>query len=153
MAKAKTTEVAMVRVPVEYEGLVLYAERDGNVLNARSSFIAQVPVRGRSLPQNSLWGVWYPKIGKAVGQTAEEVKRECKLLYGVPILCADDEGFRRMWFAKFDNDNYVQQLFLMRYLPVTSLMSKAQGSIYTETLQREYAKRQIILYNNGRQHY
>lgn len=135
----------MVRVPVDYEGLALYAERDGNVLNNRSSFIAQVPVRGRSLPQNNLWGVWYGLIGKQVGQTPEEVKRECKLLYAVPILCAEDEGFRRVWAAKFANDTYEQKLYMMRLLPVTSILSKGQGMIYTETLQREYAKQSIIL--------
>ena len=145
MAKPKTTDATMVIVPVQYEGLTLYTERDGNILNGRKSFIAAIPVNGRSLPQNNLWAVWYPLIGKQVGQSAEEVKRECKLLYAVPILCAEDEGFRRMWFAKFDNDTYKQKLFLMRYLPVTSLLSKAQGMIYTETLQREYARQNINL--------
>jgi len=145
MSKPKTTEVAMVSVPVDYEGLTLYAERDGNVLNNRKSFIAQVPVRGRSLPQNSLWAVWYGMIGKQVGQSTEEVKRECKLLYAVPILCAEDEGFRRVWAAKFADDTYEQQLYMMRLLPVTSILSRGQGSIYTETLQREYAKQNIVL--------
>jgi len=33
----------------------------------------------------------------------------------------------------------------MKYLPVTSLFNRGQGSVYTETLQREYAKLNIIL--------
>ena len=145
MSKPKTTDVVMVQVPVQYEGLTLYAERDGNVLNGRKSFLAAVPVKGRSLPQNNLWGAWYGMIGKEVGQSPEEVKRECKLLWGVPILCAEDEAFRRVWLAKFENDTYEQRLFMMRYLPVTSLLSKSQGMIYTETLQREYAQQSIDL--------
>jgi len=94
---------------------------------------------------NSLWAVWYGLIGKESGQTTLEVKCECKLLYGVPILCAEDEAFRRVWLAKFAGDTYEQQIFMMRYLPVTSLLSKSQGMIYTETLQREYASQSINL--------
>jgi len=145
MTTPKTTEIAMVKVPLEYEGLALYAERDGNVLNGRQSFIAKIPVMGRSLPQNSLWAVWYNQIGKELGQTPAEVKQECKLNYGVPILQAEDEGFRRIWEAKFANDTYEQKLYMMKYLPVTSLFNRGQGSVYTETLQREYAKLNIIL--------
>jgi len=100
---------------------------------------------GRSLPQNSLWAVWYNQIGKELGQTPAEVKQECKLNYGVPILQAEDEGFRRIWEAKFANDTYEQKLYMMKYLPVTSLFNRGQGSVYTETLQREYAKMNIVL--------
>ena len=147
MTKPRTTSVLMVRVDSNYQGIT-YAPIDKaaeTVLGGRKTFEAAIPVRGRSMPQNSLWAVWYGLIGKEVGQTAEEVKRECKLLYGVPILCAEDRAFSRVWEAKFANDTYEQQLYMMRYLPVTSLLSKGQGIIYTETLQREYAKQQIVL--------
>jgi hypothetical protein len=145
--KAKSTTVIMVKAPVNYSGIT-YAPIDKpaeDVLGGRNSFEVQIPVRGRSLPMNSLWAVWYGLIGKESGQSVVEVKCECKLLYGVPILCAEDEAFRRVWNAKFSGDTYEQQIFMMRYLPVTSLLSKSQGMIYTETLQREYAKQQIVL--------
>lgn len=145
--KAKSTTVIMVKAPANYSGIT-YAPIDKpaeDVLGNRATFEVQIPVRGRSLPMNSLWAVWYGLIGKEVGQKTEEVKRECKLLYGVPILCAEDEAFRRVWLAKFADDTYEQKLFMMRYLPVTSLLSKSQGMIYTETLQREYASQSIDL--------
>jgi len=145
--KAKSTTVIMVKAPANYSGIT-YAPIDKpaeDVLGNRATFEVQIPVRGRSLPMNSLWAVWYGLIGKEVGQKTEEVKRECKLLYGVPILCAEDEAFRRVWLAKFADDTYEQQLYMMRYLPVTSLLSKSQGMIYTETMQREYASQSIIL--------
>ena len=147
MSKPKSQSIIMVRVPANYSG-VSYAPIDTDaetVLGGRKSFEAAIPVRGRSLPQNNLWAIWYGLIGKEQGQTSEEVKRECKLNYGVPILCAENESFRRVWAAKFAGDTYEQQLYMMRLLPVTSLLSKGQGSIYTETLQREYAKQQIVL--------
>lgn len=145
MSKPKTTDVVMVLAPVQYQGLDMYIERDGNVLNNRKSFLAAIPVNGRSLPQNNLWGAWYSMIGKQTGQAPLEVKCECKLLWGVPILTAEDEAFRRVWDAKFSGDTYAQKLFMMRYLPVTSLLSKAQGMVYTSTLQIEYAKQGIVL--------
>ena len=41
---------------------------------------------------------------------------------------------------------YEDKLELMKELvKVTSLLSNAQGMIYTETLQREYAKQSMIL--------
>ena len=145
--KAKSTNIIMMKVPPNYTG-ISYAPIDKaaeDVLGNRNSFEVKIPVRGRSLPMNSLWAVWYGLIGKESGQSVVEVKCECKLLYGVPILCAEDEAFRRVWLAKFAGDTYEQQIFMMRYLPVTSLLSKSQGMIYTETMQREYAAQQIIL--------
>ena len=94
--KAKSTTVIMVKVPANYDG-VAYAPIDKpamDVLGNRNSFEVQIPVRGRSLPQNSLWAVWYGLIGKEVGQTPIEVKAECKLIYGVPILSAEKQEFR-----------------------------------------------------------
>jgi len=145
--KAKSTTVIMVKAPTHYVCLT-YAPIDKaaeDVLGNRATFEVQIPVRGRSLPMNSLWAVWYGLIGKESGQSTLDVKCECKLLYGVPILCAEDEAFRRVWNAKFSGDTYEQQIFMMRYLPVTSLLSKSQGIVYTDTLQREYANQQIIL--------
>lgn len=146
--KPKNKTVIMVKVPLKFGEVDCYAGLDADAattLGGRTSFEASIPVRGRSLDQNSLWAVWYPFIGKQTGQQAEEVKRECKLLYGVPILVAEDQSFRRVWNAKFANDTYEQQLYMMRFLPVTSLLSRGQGSIYTETLIREYAKQGIVL--------
>lgn len=146
--KPKTQNIIMVKVPQKYEGIDCYCAIDAagsQLLNGRNTYEAQIPVRGRSLNHNALWAVWYVQIGKEVGQTPEEVKRECKLNYGVPILVAEDESFRRVWNAKFADDIYKQQLYMMKYLPVTSLLSRGQGTIYTETLQREYAKQSIVL--------
>ena len=137
----------MVKVG-KWEGIDTYVAMDKEgetVLSGRKTLTAAIPVRGRSVPQNAVWAVFYRYIGKHTGQTPEEAKRECKLNYGVPILVAEDEKFRRMWLAKFDSDTYEQKLFMMRYLPVTSILSKGQGIIYTETLQREYAKQGLRL--------
>ncbi len=147
MTKPKTEDVIMVRTGSNEYGSS-YSPIDAeaeSVLGGRKSFTVAIPVRGRSIPQNALWAVFYRIVGKDTGQTAEEVKRACKLNYGVPILLAEDKSFRRVWNAKFANDTPAQQLYMMKYLPVTSLFSKGQGIIYTETLQREFAEQNIVL--------
>ena len=146
--KAKSTTVIMVKAPANYSGIT-YAPIDKpaeDVLAKRNSFEVQIPVRGRSLPMNSLWAVWYSLIGKETGQTPAEVKAECKLIYGVPILRAEDQEFRKLYDKTLKHLSYEYKLELMKELvQVTSLFSKSQGMIYTETLQREYAKQQIVL--------
>ena len=142
MGKPKNQEIIMVKVG-SMDGFDTYGPLDKlavDTLAGRKTFMVQIPVAGRSLNQNSLWAIWYGQIARELKEdTAEAVKRECKLLYGVPILLAEDESFRRVWQAKFANDTYEQQLYMMKYLPVTSLLKKGQGVIYTEALQRAYA--------------
>jgi len=135
----------MVKMPYQHDGLDLYAELDGKILGGRKSFTAKIPVRGRSLPQNALWAVFYTIIGKETGATPEAVKREAKLLYGVPLYCAQDAGFCAMWQSMFEHLDYEKKLYAMRFMTVTSELSKLNGSRYTETLQVEYAKQHIIL--------
>ncbi len=145
--KAKSTTVIMVKVPADYRG-VSYAPIDKpaqDVLGNRNSFEVQIPVKGRTLPQNNLWGLWYRVIAKDTGSTFESVRLGCKLEYGVPIMCEWDKGFRRIWQAKFADDTDKQKLYIMKYLPVTSLMNKFAGIEYTETLQREFAVKSIDL--------
>lgn len=145
--KPKTQTVILVKVG-NYEGLDTYAAIDGagaTVLGGRNSFEVAIPVRGRSLPQNSLWAVFYGLIGKELGQTSVEVKKECKLNYGIPIYCEQDEGFKRMWQQLFEPLSYEMQLSAMKHIGVTRELNKTNGVIYTETLQREYAKQGIQL--------
>ena len=146
--KAKSTTIIMMKVPPNYVG-ISYAPIDRSaedVLGNRNSFEVKIPVRGRSLPQNSLWAIWYSLIGKETGQTPIEVKAECKLIYGVPILRAEDQEFRELYDVTLKPLSYELKLELMKkHVKITSLFSKHQGIVYQETLQREYAKQSIIL--------
>lgn len=101
----------------------------------------------RSLSQNAISHVWYGQVSKALKeQTPEEVKCECKLRFGVPILRAEDADFREMYDAAIRRHlTYEQKLKTMRYLPVTSLMTKEQLSRYLEAVQQEYADRGVRL--------
>lgn len=103
--------------------------------------------KDRSMDQQAIAEIWYRQISHELAEdTPEGVKAECKLRFGVPILRADDEDFRSVWDERIKGMfSYEQKLSLMRYMPVTSLMTVEQMAAYLDTLQKEYARRGVIL--------
>lgn len=98
--------------------------------------LASVP---RTLEQNS--GVYqaYKLIALQSGDTIRNVRRECKLCHGVPILRADDAEFRAAYDRAIKPLGYEVKLEVMDYWPVTSRMSKVQLSQYLDELQNTYS--------------
>ncbi|WP_043767539.1 hypothetical protein [Algiphilus aromaticivorans] len=101
----------------------------------------------RSLDQNALTHVWYAQIARELGDcTAEEVRCQCKLELGVPILRTDDEDFRqrydRLVKGRFSHE---EKLDLMRWFPVTSLMTKPQLSQYLQEVYDRYRRQGVGL--------
>lgn len=97
--------------------------------------LASVP---RTLEQNA--GVYqaYKLIALEHGDTIKNVRRECKLCHGVPILRADDAEFRAVYDKAIKPLDYEAKLEVMDYWPVTSRMTKAQLSQYLDELQNTY---------------
>lgn len=103
--------------------------------------------KARSLDQNAISHAWYEQVARELREDdALGVKRECKLLYGVPLLRAEEAEFRAKYDAlvrgRFD---YAEKLELMDWLPVTSLMTKDQLSRYLDAMQKAYDKRGVSL--------
>lgn len=103
--------------------------------------------KDRSMDQQAIAEIWYRQIAHELSEdTPEGVKCECKLRFGVPILRAGDDDFRAMWDERIKSIfSYEQKLALMRYLPVTSLMTVEQMANYLDHLQKEYARRGVVL--------
>ena len=100
----------------------------------------------RSLAANALSQVWYREIAKQAGdRTIEEVRRECKLTCGVPILRAESETFRKMYDQVVRGHDYPTKLEVMDYLPVTSIMNKAQMAEYMESVHYKYTNAGYLL--------
>lgn len=96
--------------------------------------------KGRSLDQNSISHAWYEQISRELREeTPLGVKNFCKLNYGVPILRAENEEFRQQYDTVLKPLSYDKKLLAMNFLPVTSLMTKAQLSQYLEAMQLAYA--------------
>ena len=98
------------------------------------------------LDQNAISHAWYNDIATQTADTPENVKCECKLRFGVPILRAEDPDFREMYDASILRSlSYEQKLRAMRYIPITSNMTKPQLSRYLEHIQMSYAQQGVVV--------
>ena len=122
----------------------LLAVRD-NALLAGKPFCVQVVGPKRSLDQNAISHAIYAQIaGQLEDQTVQEVRAECKLRYGVPILRAGNPQFKAMYDKAIRATlDYEEKLAAMEFLPVTRLMDKAQFSEYLECVIREFSKQGV----------
>jgi len=117
------------------------------VMSAPDGWIFHSPTEPtRSLDQNSLIHVWYAEIAQQIPEDdALGWKCYCKLHHGVPILRAEDEGFRIAYDGSVKGLTYEQKLLAMRMLPVTSLMNTKQLSKYAEAVQADFERRGVLL--------
>ena len=105
-----------------------------------------VHVQPRNGEQNALSHVFYEQIARETGEgTPLDIKSECKLRYGIPILRAENEDFRVKYDRLIKHLPYETKLELMEWFPVTSLMTVGQLARYIGDMQHEYGKRGIIL--------
>lgn len=102
--------------------------------------------RDRSLEQNRLQFLWAREAAEQRGDmTADEVRREWKLVHGVPILREESAEFREIYDAAIKPLSYERKLIMMRFIPVTSEMKVPQMVRYLDTIQRECAEQGIRL--------
>lgn len=102
--------------------------------------------KARSLDQNAISHAWYQQMAREDRQDDElGHKAYCKLHHGVPILRAEDEAFREFYDGALKGLAYVQKREAMKFVPVTSLMTKPQLSKYLEAVQADYQTRGIYL--------
>lgn len=103
--------------------------------------------KARSLDQNAISHAWYEQLARELrDDDALGWKAYCKLHHGVPLLRAEDEEYRQAYDTSIKAwASYEQKLAVMRYWPVTSLMTKPQLSKYLEAMQADFAKRGVML--------
>lgn len=100
----------------------------------------------RSLSQNDISHAWYEQLARELREDdAEGWKCYCKLHHGVPLLRAEDDDFRATYDKAIRPLSYEQKVAVMKILPVTSLMTKAQLSKYLEAVQRDFQGRGVWL--------
>jgi hypothetical protein len=110
--------------------------------------------RNRSLNQNALFQIFYREIAAQKGDMSEEdVRRYCKLHFGVPILRRGDEAFRDFYAKALIDLDYEDKLRAMAFVPVTSRMSKPQATQYIEDLMDGWGREGIHLSPMARDHY
>ena len=110
--------------------------------------VSVIAGKGRSIDQNSLSHAWYQQVALELREdTANDVKRFCKLHFGVPILRAENAEFRASYDAAIRSTlTYEQKLIAMDFMPVTSLMTTGQISEYMTKVQAHYLnERGVVL--------
>ena len=94
--------------------------------------------RDRTRDQNALQFLWANEAGQQLGdRTAEEIRQEWKLRYGVPILRESSAEFRAVYDKAIKPLPYELKVAAMAFLPVTSHMTVRQMVQYLDTVQRE----------------
>ena len=102
--------------------------------------------KDRSIPQNSISHAWYAQLSRELPEDdALGWKCFCKLHFGVPILRVEDEDFRRDYDAAVKPMGYEQKLVIMKFWPVTSIMTVPQLSAYAVAMQAGMAQRGVRL--------
>lgn len=94
----------------------------------------------RTLDQNALSFAIYKQIAaQSEDQSIVEIRMQCKLDYGIPILCEEEEEFANLWHKVEQSLTYEEQLELMKSQNVTSLLSKKGFTKYIDTIIRAYS--------------
>jgi len=102
--------------------------------------------KDRSLDQNALMWKWAVEAALQRGDMQpDEVQREWKLRYGVPILREDSEDFRDIYDKMIRPRSYEDKIEAMRIIDVTSIMTVKQMTTFLDTVQRECAQQGIRL--------
>ena len=133
----------IIREPIHVEALA-------SMLRGRKLPITVTWTQGapRSTAQNRLAQRWFTDIATQLGdQTHEDVRAECKLTIGVPILRAENEAFRLSYDRIMKHLPYEAKLEAVKAfdLPVTRIMSSAQMTAFMDEMQRRWSAQGIRL--------
>ena len=100
----------------------------------------------RSTNQNAFINTLYGDISRqSKDNSVLDVRRQCKLVYGVGILKAADPEFAVWYDANVKAMTYEAKIMLMTYMDITSKFNKAQATEYIDTILSEYGKQGIAL--------
>jgi hypothetical protein len=114
-------------------------------LNAPLEVLIRPAKKNRSLEQNAISHAWYEELSKKLPE--ENVlgwKCFCKLHFGVPILRAEDPEFREVYDNTIKLMTYEQKLEVMKFFPISSIMSTNQLSRYLEAMQKHFIEQHQI---------
>jgi C-terminal processing protease CtpA/Prc len=127
-----------------------HVEALANMMRGRKLPITVTWTQGapRSTAQNRLAQRWFTDIATQLGdQTHEDVRAECKLRFGVPILRAENEAFRLSYDRVIKSLAYEQKLEAVKAfdLPVTRLMTSKQMTAFMDEMQRHWVGQGVRL--------
>jgi hypothetical protein len=102
--------------------------------------------------QNRLQWQWFTEISEQMGdRSPTDVRGDCKLRFGVPILRAENEKFRAAYDRLIKPLPFEDKIEMMTVFewPVTSLMTTKQLSKYLDEVERFYRTMGVVLTDPG----
>lgn len=117
-------------------------------LDLSQGYVANVdkPEKNRTDLQNRLSHAWYKELSeKLKDNDALGWKCYCKLHFGVPIMRAEDDDFRKVYDLAIKAMSYENKLEVMKILPVTSLMKTKQLTKYLDEMKAWFETREGII--------
>lgn len=107
----------------------------------------------RTVKQNRLQRQWLNEIADQLGdREAEEVRGECKLTHGVPILLRENAAFAEAYGKHVQHLPYETKVAMMMEpldFPVTRLMTTRQHTKYLDAIHRHYSAMGLALTDPG----
>lgn len=101
--------------------------------------------------QNKLQRQWVMEIAAQLGdRTQEQVRGECKLRFGVPILREENDAFRAVYDRLIKPHTYEEKLqFMMEPFDfgVTRIMTTRQKTEYLNRVHQHFSEQGVILSN------
>lgn len=119
-------------------------------------------LRGRKYPQTVSWSQgasrreaqnrlaqrWFTDIARQLGDTThEDVRADCKVTFGVPIISAENDAFRQSWRETFAPLGYEAVRRAVRDLdvPVTRLMTVVQMTAFMDAMSAHWTDLGVYL--------
>ena len=100
----------------------------------------------RTTSQNSHFYALYGELARqSDDQSTLDVRRHCKLVYGVGILKAADPDFAELYDRTVKKMSFEDKLLIVGYMDVTSKFNKSQGTEYIDTIIHEYSKQGFVI--------
>lgn len=116
------------------------------VKSAPVGFSVTVQEPSRSTDQNSLTHAFYADLAKLLPENdALGWRCYCKLHHGVPLLRAEDEDFKAFYDSAVKRLSYEQKIEAMKFVPVTSIMTKGQLTKFADAVIADFQNRGIGL--------
>lgn len=124
----------------------------GNIETFPYTVTVEKGAEKRSVSQNRLQRQWLNDAMAQGDMSAEDYRAYCKLHFGVPILRAQDDEFRKKYDEIFRPLPYETKLELMKVpfdFPVTRLMTVKQKTEYLNQMYTHFTGLGILLTDPG----
>jgi hypothetical protein len=133
-----------------------FAHRLIDTAPADARVVITKAVEVRTKAQNRLLHRWFADVARAmVGMSEFDIKAECNLIYGRPILARDNLDWEETFgfvFDRFDRQAKIKAIRMLD-IPFTRRMGVKQLSEYMDQMQRDYAEVGILLTDPEAQRY